>query len=494
MMNFRLKLSNRRQSKSQSECHSRSDSTSRQDDKTIKQNTFQEINNPDIKRYLPSNDNDNNENNNNDDDFENEYSTTTIVEGDNSGRISGASYESAFEETNSLNDSRSSSQQTDQFSSSSSSGRSSSTSDSSSEQGDLSVTRDHDKYVFSIIERVRNLFLVNYEKSSPSVQKNNCKENKCESVNEYDELDLEALMKPLTHRNLECHLAFRLISRYIDLVSIRAASDQQQDESTQTQQTQIIEEFLISKDEDIKKAVDSLSEFLKFRLKFQLNHIKSDHFPKEFFQLNGIFTFGKDRNNIPVLYISAHVHRKWSTKLDLLFRRYVTWHMDRVTGSSLDSERSRPFAMCFDCNSIGYSNIDIDFLKFLVVILLNYYPMFCQYCLIKDNPWVFRSIWTLVKTWLPEEARNVVHLITAKQLTEFIDPDQIPNSMKVNDFGETGEEIKTNSGRFEFPINWDSMKDISGFSQELNMTQDEVRKFKNHVSKIEKEYLSLGAF
>lgn len=304
------------------------------------------------------------------------------------------------------------------------------------------------------------------------------------ALEQYDKLDLEALLEPLDLTRIEYHMAYKLTIRFIHhlRLSTEFASLESLNNGT----------FLKQNQDYITKVCENLSDLLKFRKFYELNHATLEQFPLEFLKLNGIFTFGHDKNNIPVLYISAHVHRKWSPKLDELFKRYVAWHVNRVTGSTLNTtEKMGHFVMCFDCNSIGYSNIDLEFLKFLVQLLLNYYPRSCKLCLIKDNPWVFRSVWSMAKSWLTEEARNAVELITAKQLTDFIPEDQIPNSMKTTNFPSQSSRLE--SGRFTFPSNFKDMRSIDEFAKDLDLNQDEIRKLKLHVDKIQQEYKSLGA-
>lgn len=420
------------------------------------------------------------ENNNNDTNhnyYERDVSPD-IAETD--GRISGGSRESAFssapsDASDSLSSASDGCETNNQFYQDNS-GRSSAL--DTSLQSSSSDDEPKQKLI-NVLATIRERVLTSASNNGRIFDENN---NKASEL--YDKLDIQGLIEPMSVKNLEYHLAYKLTLRYINPLLT----------STEflTQSSVTSDIFLKDHCDEIEKICENLKEFLRFRKQYRLNYLKIDDFPKEFLQLNGIFTFGHDKEGTPVLYISAHVHRKWSPKLDELFKCYVAWHVNRVTGSTLDSQENLShFVMCFDCDQIGYSNIDIEFLRFLVSLLLNHYPRFCKLCLIKDNPWVFRSIWTLVKSWLTEEARNAVHLITAKQLTDFIAHDQIPNNMKVNNFSDANK--KDASGRFKFPESFQQMKTIDDFVDKLDISQDELRKLKAHVAKIEMEYLELGA-
>lgn len=292
----------------------------------------------------------------------------------------------------------------------------------------------------------------------------------------YDQLDLEELKVQIPVEHPEQSLAFRLISRYVNV-------------------------SLVDEDCDTLKAVESLRELLKFRSRFELSRAKSDQFSREFYTLSGIFPFGLDKRQIPVLYLRARVHRKWSTLLDESFQRYVAWQINELTKSCSNVEVSKSvgfsgtdkdgsFAICFDCLHVGYSCLDMDFLRYLVKILVEYYPTYCRYALCVDLPWLFRSVWKLVRSWLPEDARNTVQLISSKQLTDFIDEDQIPNCMNVSD-KSASEKPKAN--KHKFPKNWNNYKSIDDYAKELKVTSSELKQFKAHVEKVSKEYLQSGA-
>lgn len=423
--------------------------------------------------------------NNNDLNFESEYSFAKPA--NDSGRVSGASEESTFS-SNQSDFSSYDSQSDDEY-------------NSASERSSILIERSCsnsvrdfrspieeflcDQKIVQFVEDVRRKFLADLDEES---------RESCEKA------DLDEMSTTIDIKRRDLSLAYRLIARFVDHDVMQKLSEGEDPMSKKMVQL---------REDEIKKTVNSLLELLKYRHRFRLSEAKPTDFSREFYLLNGIFTFGHDKQGIPILYISAQVHRRWPKRLDDMFRRYIAWQLDLITNSSHHgfesvyklsnsqssmsepkSDRSGSFVMCFDCNQITYASIDMDFLKFLVILLLNYYPKFCRYCLVKDNPWIFKSIWTLVKTWLPEDAKKNVHMVTAKQLADFIDVDQIPNSMRVNDFKCDQPSEK---GKFRYPKNWSSLKDIEMMAEELSLTDDEVAKFKAHVRKVRDEYKKLGA-
>lgn len=326
-----------------------------------------------------------------------------------------------------------------------------------------------------------------------------------DAQSDYDPLDLDELKRPLpshTDEQLYQSLAIRLICRFINFdeqhttkreASKRSHQQQANSGTTPTNCPQV--------EKTIVETVDKLGELLRFRHHYQVEHVLPDQFSKEIYQLHGIFPFGYDKNQLPVLYLRARVHRRWSPGLEESFKRYVAWQVNVMTKSnhgakvvkSIGAGRSfkdGSFGICFDCLNVSYACVELDFLRYLVKILVNYYPTYCRYALCVDLPWLFRSVWKLVRSWLPEEAQSTVHLITSKQLTEFIDEDQIPNSMKINDLPASK---KSPRGKHRLPAEFDSLKSFDEFARDLNLTTSEIKQFKTHIDKVLKEYEQLGA-
>lgn len=406
-----------------------------------------------------------------------------------SGRISGASGESAFSssidfcsETGSDISQSLSDINLNEVSSGSTSGRSSANKDNASFEHDkllnpISNLVPEVKEARELVDRVRVRVLDNLSAQHKELE------------TQYEPTDVEQLTKPLPAVDkLEQSVAFRLISRFLNFQTLL-----QEEESTPSGAKKVEKELNI--------AVEAVHELLKFRHQYQLAHTRADSFAKELHLLSGCFPFGHDKNHTPVLYLRAYVHRKWSPRFDEVFRRYVAWQINQITKSHFNAkvnktvgytgiEKDGSFGICFDCVNVSYSCLDMEFLRFLVRLLVQYYPTYCRYSLCVDLPWLFRSVWKLVRSWLPADAQNTVQLITSKQLTDFIDRDQIPNSMRVNDL-ETCKKLVKNKN--QLPEDWNNFKGIEEVAIHLNLGSNEIKQFKVHVEKIRKEYEQMGA-
>lgn len=328
-----------------------------------------------------------------------------------------------------------------------------------------------------------------------------------ENLGELSKSLLDAAGQPVS--NVTKTLGFRLLARHLRLTDDELYLDTDSHDSEQSSDDLA--------DKSIEEATNNLWEYLKFYHQFNLIDTTPETFPKEFYLLSGIFSFGFDKNNVPLVWISSRVHRKWSSRFDHLFKRYVAWHIDCMTNSiheknrqanlanfpNLGTNRDQQqdcFGLVFDCCDVGISSVDTEFLKLITSLLLTYYPNRCKFGLIKDLPWILRSVWSLVKSWLPESSTKSTHLITGKELLNYIDFDQFPNTIKEqNSIKQLVKEADSESpkhregARIRLPTNFESLKDIEGVAKELSLSPNEVIKFKSHVNKIVDEYEKIGA-
>ncbi|KAG9510104.1 Motile sperm domain-containing protein 2 [Fragariocoptes setiger] len=182
---------------------------------------------------------------------------------------------------------------------------------------------------------------------------------------------------------------------------------------------------------NIDDCVKAIDETLKWRKSIQLDRLSDESFPLEFYQMNGLFVQGTDKHRLPVMYMRAQAHRKWSPKLDEMFKKFVAYQIERVTRAN--ASNGGAFTICFDCRGSNYACLDIEFLRYLSRLLVQYYPSACRYAVVVELPWIFRSVWKLVRTWLPPEAQESVKFVPLKQLHEIIDQENLPTCMLAAD-------------------------------------------------------------
>ena len=80
-----------------------------------------------------------------------------------------------------------------------------------------------------------------------------------------------------------------------------------------------------------------------------------------------------------------------------------------------------------DCTDAGISNIDMDLVFFMISLLKNYYPIILKSILVCQLPWTLNYVMKFVYSFVPEDFKQLIHIINKKELNNYIDPNQLPN-------------------------------------------------------------------
>lgn len=75
----------------------------------------------------------------------------------------------------------------------------------------------------------------------------------------------------------------------------------------------------------------------------------------------------------------------------------------------------------------GLQNAHIDLLFYTINLLRNYYPVGIKRILVVDLPWVLRACWSVARSWMSERGRHMIQFITRKELSNFIDEENLPD-------------------------------------------------------------------
>merc|ERR1712018_825303 len=78
----------------------------------------------------------------------------------------------------------------------------------------------------------------------------------------------------------------------------------------------------------------------------------------------------------------------------------------------------------FDCTGSGLSNMDMEFIRYMIDCLKNYYPWKLNYILVLNMPWILTAAWKIIKSLLPAAAVKKIKFIDEKSVNEYIKPEQ----------------------------------------------------------------------
>lgn len=188
-----------------------------------------------------------------------------------------------------------------------------------------------------------------------------------------------------------------------------------------------IKRYLYSRKCNVEDALKLMKAALKFRKEYDISQLTEHSFPLEFFQIAGIQTYGKDLNGGSVIILRIKLNKKMNEWAPFI-KKYFVYLLENED-LKFESNQINGVSLLFDGTDAGVSNIDIDLLTFIVTTMRDYYPVLVNAVIIKDLPWVLNWVFKLVQTWLPEEHKKKLHLITKKEVTNYVAVEQLPQFM-----------------------------------------------------------------
>ena len=183
------------------------------------------------------------------------------------------------------------------------------------------------------------------------------------------------------------------------------------------------QEFFLASDSKHPDAVAIYSIVLKslqFRREYRVHDLTVRDIPVCVLDLGFCFTHGIDKKGNSIFYLLVKKNKrdpelKKATKLYavyILYKHSILCPDQRIT-------------FFVDSSGAGISNIDLDFLRFLLNLFQYYFPLRLNWVLVYNMPWVLNATWNLVKRWLPPKARECLVFTTPSDITGYIYSNQL---------------------------------------------------------------------
>ncbi|XP_053210657.1 motile sperm domain-containing protein 2-like [Panonychus citri] len=174
---------------------------------------------------------------------------------------------------------------------------------------------------------------------------------------------------------------------------------------------------------DIKKSVNMILKCFQWRKSSGLIYRKPTDFPSEFYKSGGLFNYQPDLLGKPTLYMRAKFMHKVA-ELDAPFKDFMAYKINEIDESC---GKMASWTIIIDCAEIGWANVCIDMLRYLISIMSNYFPLGLKQVIVLDIPWILDAIRKMISSMLPEEALKVVTFTSRKKLPDFVDPKNSPD-------------------------------------------------------------------
>lgn len=75
----------------------------------------------------------------------------------------------------------------------------------------------------------------------------------------------------------------------------------------------------------------------------------------------------------------------------------------------------------FDMADTGLSNLDLDFMSYLIGLFKSYYPNFLNHIIVFEMPWILSAGFRIIKAGLPKKAISKIRFVNKQTLKEYVD-------------------------------------------------------------------------
>ncbi|KAI4806029.1 hypothetical protein KUCAC02_010621 [Chaenocephalus aceratus] len=174
----------------------------------------------------------------------------------------------------------------------------------------------------------------------------------------------------------------------------------------------------------VEDALKLIDESLQWRKEFGVNDLTESAIPRWMFETGAVYLHGYDKEGNKLFWFKVKLHVK-DTKTIVDKKKYVAFWLERYA----KKEPGMPLTVIFDMAESGLSNIDMEFVKYIINCFKVYYPKFLSKMIIVDMPWIMNAAWKIVKSWLGPEAVSKLKFASRSEVHGFIDPEYLPAHM-----------------------------------------------------------------
>ncbi|CAF0743056.1 unnamed protein product [Brachionus calyciflorus] len=171
------------------------------------------------------------------------------------------------------------------------------------------------------------------------------------------------------------------------------------------------------------RTVDMVNDVLKWRKDFNCNELLTPGklpVPEELFKKGALFKRNEDLQCNPLLHFVVKTHKKDQYPHEQVCR-FIAFFFEKNYKFNIDD----PVVLLLDMSDAGYSNLDMDMIKFIVNCLKTYYPGLIDYMIVYQMPFIFNAAWKIIKNWLPPEAIKLIKFVDKKSIKELVHETQL---------------------------------------------------------------------
>ncbi|KAL4608873.1 motile sperm domain-containing protein 2-like [Arapaima gigas] len=174
----------------------------------------------------------------------------------------------------------------------------------------------------------------------------------------------------------------------------------------------------------VDDALKMIDESFQWRKEFRVNDLTENLVPKWTFETGAVYLHGYDKEGNKLFWFNVRMHFK-DSKTVRDKKSYVAFWLERHTARN----PGMPITVVFDMSDSGLSNIDMEFVKYIIGCFRVYYPKLLSKMLMYEMPWIMNAAWKIVKTWLSPEAISKLKFVSKSDILTYIEPEHLPPHM-----------------------------------------------------------------
>lgn len=182
--------------------------------------------------------------------------------------------------------------------------------------------------------------------------------------------------------------------------------------------------FLKHKDKDVEKALEMMVDCLKWREEFGINALMERNIDRRLFEIGFLYPHNKDKNGNPLLLFHTKLYKKELYDLNEV-KKLFAFGLEKMACNN----RGKKVTLIFDMQDAGFSNMDMDLVKFVITCFQTYFASMLEYLIVFETPWMLTAAWKIVKTWLSTEGISKIKFTNKTEIFQYVAPDQLLTSM-----------------------------------------------------------------
>ncbi|KAL8840240.1 MAG: hypothetical protein Q9170_001447 [Blastenia crenularia] len=140
-------------------------------------------------------------------------------------------------------------------------------------------------------------------------------------------------------------------------------------------------------------------------------------------RLGKSFLHGTDKEGRPMCFVRVRLHRQ-GEQSEASLERYTVYTIE--TARLLLAPQVDTAAIIFDMTGFSLANMDYGPVKFMIKCFEANYPESLGVVLVHKSPWIFQSVWNIIKGWLDPVVASKVHFTkNLEELEKFVEKSHI---------------------------------------------------------------------